>query len=1035
MSEVKDGTNNEEIKQEKDQNYWRSFAELHKDPALIASSHNEFQEGATDDFDPSKLSRVSRRKFLALVGASAALAGVGCSDYRDKGEIIPYTKMPEDTVVGKPKYYASTFNYGSISQGIIIKTREGRPIKVDGNPDHPVSKGKINAIGQASVLNLYDPDRLQNPMKKARSGEFLKTTWQQADSEIVNALTANAGKEIAIISSKILSPTTKKTLDDFAAKYPGTKVYSYELFNDEVRSSAWKKCYGTDYYPLIKWNEAKVIVVLEADFLGVDGNKVENSRMFTEGREVSDAKNFNRLYVVEGNMSQTGMNADYRLKLRPDAQNEFVLSLLKEVARRTAYELPIDLSNFSLNNFAKTYSLNTKKLKYLVDDLVNNKGNAIVYAGRILSENTHIAVNLLNDILGNTKLFRTDSDVYSAQPLSSKEELESLVSDMNSGKVGTVIHFDSDPVYHLPNDLGYADALKKVPTVISLIESANDSSAAGHFTLPINHPFESWGDAKTRTGFSSLQQPVIAAIYNTREKEAVLLNWIGGANSKFSDTMYHEYLMKNWESNVYPSLKSRLPFKEFWYGALQEGIVLTNDSAKTFGKFNNSALNGINKTNSKLSGYAVVLNESYSLGDGKYLNNGWLQELPHPVSKMTWDNYASVSQNTAKTLGVESNDKISVTIGKRTLEIPVLVQPGCADNTIAIETGWGRTVVGEVGKGTGFNANVLLSKDAKGSAWLFTSANIKKGDGSYKLVSAQEHHLFEHSPNDNTLGERHIIKEGTVKEYLKNPKFIAEMSEEAPVDEIYPKHPGYFTGVKWAMSIDLNKCTGCSDCVVACIAENNNPVVGKDQVAVGREMQWLRIDTYYSGSEDDPIVSTQPMLCQQCDNAPCENVCPVAATTHSKDGLNQMVYNRCVGTRYCSNNCPYKVRRFNFFNFRDHFRDGFQQKELLDLVYNPEVTVRSRGVMEKCTFCIQRIATEREDAIREHRNIIGANVHTACQDACNTNAINFGDMNDKNSEFYKYRNHELGYYVLEQLNVKPNVTYLAKLRNTHSEEV
>ncbi len=291
-----------------------------------------------------------------------------------------------------------------------------------------------------------------------------------------------------------------------------------------------------------------------------------------------------------------------------------------------------------------------------------------------------------------------------------------------------------------------------------------------------------------------------------------------------------------------------------------------------------------------------------------------------------------------------------------------------------------------------------------------------------------------HSPDENLLGERHIIKEGTVKEYLKNPKFISEMHEEERVDEIYPKHPDWFTGVKWAMSIDLNKCTGCSDCVVACVAENNIPVVGKDQVAVGREMQWLRIDAYYSGSEDDPIVSTQPMLCQQCDNAPCENVCPVAATTHSKDGLNQMVYNRCVGTRYCSNNCPYKVRRFNFFNFRDHFRDGFQQKELLDLVYNPEVTVRSRGVMEKCTFCIQRIATERENAIRENRNIIGSNVHTACQDACNTNAINFGDMNDKNSEFYKYRNHELGYYVLENLNVRPNVTYLAKLRNTHSEE-
>jgi len=1035
MSELKDGINKEEKEQKKDHNYWRSFAELHKDPALIAASQNEFADGVTDDFNPSILSKVSRRKFLALVGASAALAGVGCSDYRDKGEIIPYTKMPEDTIVGKPKYYASTFNYGSLSQGVLIKTREGRPIKVDGNPDHPVSEGKINAIAQASVLNLYDPDRLQNPMRKAKSGEFLKSTWQQVDSEILNALNSNSGKGIAIITGKILSPTTKKVLDDFASKYPHTKIYSYELFNDELRNSAWKKCYGTDFYPLVKWDEAKVIVALESDFLGNDGHKVENSRLFTNGRNVSDAKNFNRLYVVEGNMSQTGMNADYRLKLRPDAQREFVLCLLNEAARRKGVQLSLDLPDFSLDDFAKSYTLNTRKLKYLIDDLVNNAGASIVYAGRTLPEDVHIAVNLLNEILGNTKLYRTDSSSYSNYPLSSLEDFESLVTDMNSGKVGVVIHFDTDPVYLFPSDLGYTNALKKVPTVISLTESANDSSAAGNYTLPINHPFESWGDAKFRTGFSSLQQPVIAAIYNTREKEAVLLNWINGAKGKFSDTIYHEYLMKNWETNVYPSLNSKLSFKEFWYGALQDGSILTKDSPESYGKFNSSALSALNIKKSKLSGYAVILNESYTLGDGKYLNNGWLQELPHPVSKMTWDNYASVSQNTARKLGVENNDMLSVTVGKRNLNIPVLIQPGCADNTISIESGWGRTVVGEVGKNTGFNANVLLSKDAKDSSWLFNSGSIKKGDGSYKLVSAQEHHLFAKSPDDNILGERHIIKEGTVKQYLKNPRFIAEMREEEPVDQIYPKHSNYFTGVKWAMSIDLNKCTGCSDCVVACVAENNNPVVGKDQVAVGREMQWLRIDTYYSGSEDDPIVSTQPMLCQQCDNAPCENVCPVAATTHSKDGLNQMVYNRCVGTRYCSNNCPYKVRRFNFFNFRDHFRDGFQQKKLLDLVYNPEVTVRSRGVMEKCSFCIQRIAVERADAIREHREIIGSNVHTACQDACNTNAINFGDMNDKNSEFYKYRHHELGYYVLEQLNIKPNVTYLAKLRNTHSEEV
>ena len=395
-------------------------------------------------------------------------------------------------------------------------------------------------------------------------------------------------------------------------------------------------------------------------------------------------------------MSLTGINADYRLKLRPDAQYDFVMSLLNEVSKRTGMNIPFNLSSFSLDAFAKTYSLDTKKLKYLVDDLVSNKGKSIVYAGRTLPEEAHIAVNYLNEILGGKNLYRTDSATFSNLPLSSKSEIESLVSDMNSGKVGIVIHFDSDPVFHFPKDLGYADAIKKVPTVISLTESSNDSSAAGTYTLPINHAFESWGDAKTRTGFYSLQQPVIAPIYDTREKEAILLSWI--SDNGFNDTIYHEYLMKNWEANVYSSLNSEVDFKRFWYGALHDGAILVDESPKSLGSFNNSAFNGLKNTTTNLSGYAVILSESYSIGDGKYANNGWLQELPHPVSKMTWDNYAAISKNTAKELGVKNDDKISVAVGNRTLEIPVLIQPGCADNTVAIETGYGRTVVGKVGE-------------------------------------------------------------------------------------------------------------------------------------------------------------------------------------------------------------------------------------------------------------------------------------------------------------------------------------------------
>ena len=439
-----------------------------------------------------------------------------------------------------------------------------------------------------------------------------------------------------------------------------------------------------------------------------------------------------------------------------------------------------------------------------------------------------------------------------------------------------------------------------------------------------------------------------------------------------------------------------------------------------------SQLNGAPKA----SGYALHLKESYQVRDGRFANNGWLQELPHPVSKVTWDNYAAISPATAKELGFENGDISEITVGSQSLQIPVFIQPGAAENTITIELGYGRTNGGTVGTNVGFNANKLLNTGGL-TQWLYTGADIKKVSGDYKLVTAQTIYAFDEGNKVDLPKKRGIIKEGTVDEYLKNPHFISE-GEHQEMESVNPQIE--YPGLKWGMSIDLNKCLGCNDCVVACNVENNVPVVGKEQVEKGREMHWLRIDRYYSGTAEDPVVVNQPMLCQHCDQAPCENVCPVVATNHSPDGLNQMVYNRCVGTRYCSNNCPYKVRRFNFYNFRDHFRDGYQEEPVFALLQNPEVTVRSRGVMEKCTFCIQRISEARSDATAEGREIKGSDVTTACQDACGTNAIKFGDINDEQSEFYNYRNHELGYYVLEELNIKPNVTYLAKLRNTPPEE-
>ncbi|OGU76910.1 MAG: molybdopterin oxidoreductase [Ignavibacteria bacterium RBG_16_34_14] len=1022
MTDIKEGLNNPENSGLKTQpTYWKSLKQLYNDPEFTEASHHEFKEGVTDDFEVSKLSGLSRRKFLALIGASAALAGAGCSNYRDKGSIIPYNKKPEEIIPGNANYYASFVNSCKCGCGVLIKTREGRPIKVDGNPDHPVSKGKICVKCHASILSLYDPERLSEPVKKSGKN-FQKISWNIADSEIRNVFSSIGDKEIAVITHSITSPTTLKVLKNFTNRYPSTKIYSYELFNDELRNSAWRKCYGSGTFPLINWDKAKIILSLEGDFLGTEGNHLENSQLFVKGRDINNPGNFSRLYVVEGNMSLAGMNADYRLRLRPDAQFEFVMSLINEISKKTGYS---QIGNYLLPSFAQKYSLSKEVLEHLINDLIDSRGTSIVYAGDTLPEKVHIAVNYLNEILGNKNLYRNEVNVF-LYPLSTTNDFKNLISSINDGRVGAVIHFDSNPVYHLPYDLGYSNALKKVETVISLVELENESSVAGKYTLPINHSFECWGDAKTRTGFYLMQQPVISPIHNTRQKEAVFLTWIENEGFEYKENLYHEYLISNWRENIYPTLNAGLPFEQFWLGALHDGVVSINENVATIGSFNTAVLSELNLT-TDVSGFAVILKESCTIGDGRFANNGWLQELPHPVTKVTWDNYAAISQTTAKELGVDYNDFIEIEIAGRKVKIPVFIQPGAADKTITIELGYGRTHTGTVGKDVGFNANTLLSSTFNLSPYLYTSAKVTKAGGSFEIVTSQEHHSFDDELIKDAAEKRGIVKEGTIQEYLNNRQFLNEGKEHSLLT-MYPDHP--YTGLKWGMAIDLNKCISCGQCVVACTSENNIPVVGKDQVKRGREMHWIRVDRYYSGSIDEPMVSNQVMLCQHCDNAPCENVCPVVATTHSPDGLNQMVYNRCVGTRYCSNNCPYKVRRFNYYNFRDHFDDAYQLDNLFNLVYNPEVTVRSRGVMEKCTFCIQRIMESRETAIKENSELKGSDVKTACQEACPTSAIIFGDINDKESEISKYRNHELGYHVLEELNVRPNVTYLAKLRNT-----
>ncbi|HZW38674.1 MAG TPA: TAT-variant-translocated molybdopterin oxidoreductase [Ignavibacteriaceae bacterium] len=1003
-------------------NYWKSFNDLYNDPNFLTSTHDEFKEETKEDFDPNKLSGLSRRKFIALLGASAALAGAGCSNYRDKGEIIPYNKKPEEIILGEPNFYASTCTSCANACGILIRTREGRPVKIDGNPDHPVNQGKICSKGHASILNLYNPERYKEPQKN-RGGYFNAISWEKANNAILNEL-KKGEKEIALITGKIFSPTTKKLLEEFKAKYPTTKIYSFEMFDEAARNNAWRKSAGGNFFPLIKWDEAKIIVTLEGDFLGTEGHTVENQRLYAKGRDVNNINSFNRLYAIEGNMSITGMNADYRLRLNPAAQAEFVQLLISEVGGS---------KSINRNDFVRKYKINSKTLELLIKDLKANKGKAIVYAGNVLPEDVHIAVNHLNQVLGGNTLYRTDAAEVEQLPFSNKDELNGLISAINNNAIGAVIHIDTNPVYHFPKEYNYENILRKAPLVVTLTEVETETASLSNYILPLNHNYESWGDSQTRTGVVSLVQPVIAPLFNTRQKEAILLAWINQDAKKYSNDIYLNYLKKNWESNFFTSTGSG-DFNNFWLTSLHDGIVFTNETAPSNGG-NASASSGEMKFFDN-KGMTLLIQEHPNLGDGSYANNGWMMELPHPVSKVTWDNYAAISLNTSKKLDVEIEDLIEVKVKNRTLELPVFIQPGIADDLVVIESGFGRTNAGTVGTGNGFDVNRLISVyDAGLSKFIYTGVQVRKTSGTYKLATTQEHHTFDEGYTKDQHKKRGIIREGTVNEYKNNPKFLKE-SKGIEQTSLYNLHAETrFSDVKWGMAIDLNKCLGCGECTVACNAENNVPVVGKDQVIKGREMHWLRIDRYYSGSPDEPNVSAQPMLCQHCDHAPCENVCPVAATTHSIDGLNQMVYNRCVGTRYCSNNCPFKVRRFNFYNFRSYFKDDYQMSDVFSLVFNPEVTVRSRGVMEKCTFCIQRIMKAREDAIQEGRAITGSEVKTACQEACVTGAITFGNIKDKESEVGQWKEHDLTYYVLEELNVRPNISYVAKLRNTHPEEV
>lgn len=990
--------------------YWQSLEELSGDPEVLEARFHEFKKGVTDDFDIKELKGISRRRFLAAMSASAAFALTSCKNYMDKGEIIPYNNKPEEITVGRPNYYASTVKTHGGATSVLVKTREGRPIFIGGNPDHPVSKGRIGAFYSAQIMSLYDPDRMTAPVKGQGQAD-----WKTANSDILGALKGLSGKKAVVLTNKLLSPTAKLALDEFAKAYPGTELVSYTLFNDNNRNAAWKASHGGDVFPVIAWDQPDVVVALEADFIGVESDE-ETARQFASRRDVMSDKPFNRLYVVEGQLSPTGMAADYRLRLRPDAQLAFVQALAQELGVGGVK------ASMALAQLTSTYNLNKAALDNLVKDLKAGRGKTLVYAGSRLPMAVHVVVNAINDALGASAFYKPGVTVAPQLPTADDAALKALVADMNAGKVGVAIHWDTNPAYHLAA-LGYGDALAKVPMSVLLSTHSNETGAKTTYSLPIHHDLESWGDYQTQAHVRNLQQPMIAPLYDSRQAEGLLLAWAAGDGEKYTEKLYLDYLKAAWQK-VYGQVKPMTDFTNFWNTSLQDGFVVSAAAAGKVGAFKAAALSGLPdiKPGTDL---IVTLLPGHSTADGQFADNGWLQEIPHPVSKVVWDNYAAISVTTAKELGVATDDTITVTVNGKAVELAVLEQPGMADKVIAIDLGYGRKNAGTIGTDVGFDATPLMNFGGD-SAWIAKATAAKSG-GGHHLVTTQLHHRFSVEREQDLHFTRGIVHEANYLKYVKDPESAA-LEVEKPVNAGATHE---YKGIKWGMAIDMNKCNGCNACIVACHIENNVPVVGPDQVERGREMHWMRLDRYYSGPPEDPKVSLQMMLCQHCDNAPCEIVCPVNATNHSPDGLNQMAYNRCVGTRYCSNNCPYKVRRFNFFNYRVRFHDGHYKKESFHLMHNPEVTVRSRGVMEKCTFCVQRLMWARQEAIREKRELKGSDVVTACQEVCPSEAIYFGDTNDPESTVSKYRKHVTGYHVLEEINTRPAITYVTKLRNTY----
>jgi MoCo/4Fe-4S cofactor protein with predicted Tat translocation signal len=975
--------------------YWKSLGELADTPAFLEFLHREFPEQASMFEDPK-----GRREFMTLMGASLALAGLTACTKQPEEKILPYVRQPEQLVPGRPLFFATAAGHDGYARGILVESHEGRPTKVEGNPDHPASLGGSDVFGQAHVLGLYDPDRSQTVLYVGED-----RTWGDFHAALREALDkqkAKGGAGLRFLTGRVTSPTLAAQMTGVLAAFPQAKWVSWEPAGRDNSRAGAVLAFGEPVEPQYRFERADVILSLEADFVSSHPASLRLVREFASRRKPGvERPKMNRLYVVEGSSTSTGASADHRLALRS--------SEIEGFARAVAAGVGVAVEGGVAHDWVGP----------IVKDLKRAGAKALVMAGESQPPAVHAIAHAVNEALGAVGTTVTYTAPAEAAPVGETAAFKALVGEMQQGAVEVLVVLGSNPAYAAPADLKIAEALDRVPLRIHHGLYLDETAERCHWHLPASHGLESWGDLRAADGTVSIVQPLIAPLYNTLSAIEVLAAFGEG------ETKGYDAVRTHWQAQL-----GEVDFEKRWNRALHDGVVAgTAFEAKAvkvvpgeWAKAGKAAAAG---------GLEIEFRTDPAVFDGRFANLGWLQELPKPLSKLTWENAAFMSPKTAARLGgirTEAagtghyTDVVELRLGGRSVKAPAWVLPGHADNAVTVHLGYGRRRSGQVGTGVGFDAYALRTSDAP---WAAGGLELSKTGETVMVACTQDHWTIDNQPGEQAR-ERHVVRALSLADLVRDPEAVRKMGEEPePGLSMYPEHR--YEGHAWGMSIDMSACVGCNACVVACQSENNIPVVGKEQVGRGREMHWIRVDRYYEGSPVSPDTYHQPLPCMHCENAPCEVVCPVAATVHSDEGLNDMVYNRCVGTRYCSNNCPYKVRRFNFLLYQDWTTGTFK------MMRNPEVTVRSRGVMEKCTYCVQRISRARIDAKNQGREMKDGDVVTACEAACPAQAIVFGDVNDPASRVSRLKANARSYGLLTGLQTKPRTTYLAAVKNPNPE--